>query len=299
MLSVIIPARNERFLPNTVDDILSKAKGDIEVIVVLNGYWPEPRLKEDSRLKVIHIPLKINGHDRGMRNGINQGVAIANGEYIMKIDAHCMVGEGFDEILKADCEDDWIVVPRRYELLPETWERGRKKPDYMYLTPPYNPPDKPLPKGKERHWEHGLRGRQWPAHERDPEVKEKLIDDLMTYQGSCYFLKRDYFYKLGGLNEEIWGQFGREAQELGMNCWLSGGRTVRNKKTWYAHLHKGKRYGRGYFISMDAYYKADDASREIWLHSNPPEWKYDLKWFVEKFKPPEWETFDWDRKCLA
>ena len=53
-LSVIIPARDEPYLSKTVDDILEKAAGDIEVIVVLDGYWPNPALKNDSRVILIH-----------------------------------------------------------------------------------------------------------------------------------------------------------------------------------------------------------------------------------------------------
>ena len=34
-LSVIIPSRNEQFLPETVNDLFAKAAGDIEVIVVV------------------------------------------------------------------------------------------------------------------------------------------------------------------------------------------------------------------------------------------------------------------------
>lgn len=42
-VSVIIPARNERFLPQTVADLLAHGS-DIEIIAVLDGYWPaEPQ----------------------------------------------------------------------------------------------------------------------------------------------------------------------------------------------------------------------------------------------------------------
>ena len=103
-VSVLIPARNERFLVQTVADVLQKATGSIEIIVVLDGYWPEPQLPDWPDLVIIH-----RGRARGMRAAINAAAAIAKGDYLMKTDAHCMFGEGFDEILKADCEDDWIV----------------------------------------------------------------------------------------------------------------------------------------------------------------------------------------------
>ena len=52
--SVIIPARNEEFLALTIDDILSNIEGDTEIIVVLDGYWPDPPLKDNPRVTIIH-----------------------------------------------------------------------------------------------------------------------------------------------------------------------------------------------------------------------------------------------------
>ena len=77
MVSVVIPARNERFLQNTIDDLLSKAQGEVEIVAVLDGYWPDPPLKDDPRLKIIH-----RGEARGMRDAINSAAAISSGEFI-------------------------------------------------------------------------------------------------------------------------------------------------------------------------------------------------------------------------
>ena len=46
MLSVIIPARNEIYLQKTIDSVLSAAKGEIEVIAILDGYWPDPPVSD-------------------------------------------------------------------------------------------------------------------------------------------------------------------------------------------------------------------------------------------------------------
>src|SRR3989337_2484139 len=141
-LSVIIPSRNERFLPQTIDDIFKKATGAVEVIAVLDGDWPgggDTRLllPDDKRLHIIH-----RGEPRGMRAAINAAAGIAKGQYLMKTDAHCMVAEGFDEVLKADCEDNWIVMPRRYSLDAELWERRPKESiDYHYLDCPMTNPE--------------------------------------------------------------------------------------------------------------------------------------------------------------
>src|SRR3989344_7204803 len=101
-VSVIIPSRNEIFLSKTIQDILAKAQGEIEVIAVLEGYWPQeekrefwstPAIIDDPRVIYLH-----HGQPKGLRRSMNEGVAIAKGRFVMKVDAHCMFGEGFDVI---------------------------------------------------------------------------------------------------------------------------------------------------------------------------------------------------------
>lgn len=254
-VSVILPSREERFLAPTVKDILAKAAGDVEVIVNLDGYWPIPLLPADRRLILVH-----RGKARGMRAGINAAAVVATGEFLMKLDAHCLVDEGYDEKLKADCEDNWIVVPRRYALDADKgkWSRrrGRQPIDYQYLSYPDNQGDRGGP---------GLHGRTWDARNRDKDLKSVLIDDIMTAQGSCWFMHRAYYHWLELEDEEHYGTFGSEFQEVGFKCWLSGGRIIRNKKTWYAHLHKGNKYGRGWPLGKSDADKAV-AKANTWLH---------------------------------
>lgn len=280
MVSVIIPARNERFLSNTIKDVLQHSTGEVEVIAVLDGYWmPFKEVVDDKRVIYLH-----RGKSHGMRAAINAGVAVSKGKYIMKLDAHCMLADGWDEALKADCEKDWVVVPRRKRLDGEKWAiQPTDKPDidYMYLSYPSNPNDRGGP---------GLHGRLWDSKNRDASLDGEKIVDLMSAQGSCYFLHREYFDWLELMDVENYGDFGCEFQEVGLKCWLSGGRVVRNKKTWYAHLHKGKVYGRGYPLSKRNYQKAVDYAR-TWMYVKRRWHKQtlDFEWLIDKFTPvPEW-----------
>lgn len=282
---MIIPARNERFLSQTVADLFAHAHGDIEIIVVLDGYWPEPILPDDPRLIIIH-----RGESQGMRAAINSAAAIAKGEYLLKTDAHCMFGDGFDEILKADCLANWVVVPRRKRLDPENWtlqDVGKPDIDYMYLSFPGDPND----------WGgKGLNGKVWDEKNRDQKMKGVLIDDLMSAQGSAWFMKRDYFYELELMDEANYGTFWNEFQEIGLKCWLSGGRVIVNKKTWYAHLHKGKTYGRGYTLKQSALDKGAAFTLK-WLKNEAWEKQMlPLSWLIEKFWPvPGWPD-DWKER---
>ena len=279
MLSIIIPSRNEQFLTPTTKDLLMKAKGDIEIIIVLDGYWvSSEEIINDPRVIYLH-----KGISEGMREAINSGVAIAKGEYIMKIDGHCIVDEGFDLKLIADCEDNWVVVPRRKRLDAENWciqEVGKPDIDAMYLCYPENPMDFGGP---------GLNGKLWT--QRAIDRKDVLIDDEMSGQGSSWFMHRDYFYKLDLMDHKNWGPFWNEFQEISLKCWLSGGRVIRNKKTWYAHLHKGKKYGRGYFMSKSSNEVGSQQTKKFmkfgkaWDKQTKP-----LSWLIEKFMPiPTWD----------
>lgn len=284
-LSVLIPSRNEQFLTKTVDDIFAKATEPIEIIVVLDGYWPDPILADRPNLTLVH-----RGAAQGMRPAINAAVSIAKGKYLMKCDAHCMFAEGFDEVLKADCESDWVVVPRRRSLDAENWSVIEKAPyDHMFLSYPNTPGD---------FGGAGYHGKVWQERDRDPEHNKEPIFDLMSFQGSCWFMHRDYFYFLELMDVENYGTFWQEAQEIGIKCWYSGGRVVRNTKTFYAHLHKGKKYGRGYFLDKRELRKPVKFTNEFIAN---PVWDKkvegrDLRWLVQHFWPiPGWPK-DWLEK---
>ena len=209
-LSVLIPSRNEQFLSQTVADILKNARGDIEVIVVLDGYWPNPPLPDDKRLILLH-----HGKAQGMRPAINAAVAVSRGEYLMKCDAHCAFGEGFDEILKADCADNWVVVPRRHRLEPEAWviqNDGKSPIDAHYLSYPFEPRHPRDTVRKDR--DIGIHGTVWK--ERARARADVLIDDEMSSQGSCWFTTRKYRDRLGDADVEKYGNFIQEFQELGL-----------------------------------------------------------------------------------
>lgn len=288
MLSIFIPSRNEIFLNKTIEDLLTKAVGEIEIIAVLDGYWPlphktefweTPAIIEDKRVRYLH-----RGVPMGMRAAINAAASIAKGEYYMKCDAHCMFAPGFDEALQKDIEKDWVVIPRRKRLEPESWgfrHEGRPDIDLHYLACPITNRDN-----------YSMHGCIWP--ERDRERLDVLIDDTMSFQGSSWTMHRDHFHKfLGGMSEVGYGTFCQEPQEIGNKTWLGGGRVVVNKKTWYAHLHKGKQYGRGYHQDKGQIIEGHVWAGKYWMSNSWEKRIHDIDWLVEKFWPvPTWPE-DW------
>lgn len=282
-LSVVIPNRNSPFTTKTIEDVLKNAGCSVEVIVNVDEVWPEP-LVEDERVHYIHPSSPI-----GLRQAINACVALAKGKYIMKIDDHCMVGPDYGKILiESHLEDNWVQIPRRYALDAENWkieERtdGKYPIDYMYIDFPR--------KGKDH--DDGMHGVPW---KRD---RTEEIDDTPSMQGSCYFMTKNHFDNfLHGLHEEGYGQFAQESQEIGFKTWLGGGALKVNKKTWYAHLHKGSHYGRFYKFPGGTV-EASSWSAEHWLNNREPNMIYKFAWFIDDKFPgmPSW-TADWKQQII-
>jgi hypothetical protein len=276
MVSIIIPSRTEKFLNNTIQSVLDNATGEIEVIPILDGYDEFPQKSEDLRVKYISLP---NNGMMQKRQGVNAGVSIAKGEYIMCLDAHCMVGKGFDEILSKDCDDNLIVVPRRYKLDGFKWEVQNDQPpvDYEYWMWKY------LIGGEGSHGFPELHDYRWD--ERQTERKDILIDDKLTMQASCWFMKKSYFQRMGFMKVNGYTGWGQEAEELCLSTWTTGGRVVVNKNTWYAHLYKGKAHGRMYFMSKNQRNESIHYSYNYWVKEHKNEF---IK-VIDKFMPiPNW-----------
>lgn len=269
LVSIVLPSRNEPYLEQTIKSLLKNAEGDMEIYAILDGAWEETeKIVDDPRVNYIYF-----SEARGMRAGINAGVAVSRGEFLLKLDAHCDVGKGYDEILKQDCKDDWVVVPRRYPLIPETWsieERtDNKYPlDYQYLS-------------------KDLHGKVWKA--RDLLRKNIMIDETPSSQGSCWFMKRSRFEYLELMDDKTYGIFWSEFQEIGLKNWLSGGKCMVNKRTWYSHWHKTS--SRGYSLPKDDKEKTEAVVAK-WLEKEKfwHKQKYDLmSFFKERFPDmPGW-----------
>ena len=115
-LSILIPARNEMFLAQTIEDIKAHAKSDFEIIAVLDGAWADPVIIDHPRVNLIYHSQSI-----GQRAACNEAARVASGKYLMKVDAHCSFEDGFDVKLLADMRDDWTVAPAMRNLHAFNW----------------------------------------------------------------------------------------------------------------------------------------------------------------------------------
>jgi hypothetical protein len=285
-VSVIIPSRNEKYLARTCEDILENMRADTEIIPVCNACWPEPPLPVDKRITLVHTTDGI-----GQRPAINMGAKISRAKYILKCDGHTAFDVGFDEKLMADCESDWVVIPRMYNLNVETWKPKKKKvTDYMWIRS-IDAMRKPF-----RHCYFDAKAhRECPDERRTHKDWVKCqgdISDVMTGQGACFFMHRDWYWYLEGMDEKH-GQWGQMGVELACKAWLSGGRQVVNKKTWFAHYFRG---GGGPGFPWPAsgrkQQKARDYSQDLWTNNKWHKQTRTLTWLVKKFMPlPDWDIY--------
>lgn len=273
-VSIIVPSRKELFLQNTILDILKNATGDVEVIPILDGYEPpESEIVVDPRVHYIRLPEVKHTQKR---HGINAGVEYASGKYVMSVDAHCMFDKGFDEVLKRDHKDNWVQVLRRNRLDAGNWclqQQPDSRPpiDYEHLIFIKLLTDNAI---------HGFR---WDARTRARE--DILIDDVLTFQGSLWFMTKDWFKEMGFMQVEGYTGWGQEAEEISFTTQLRGGECKVNKKAWYAHLHKGPTYGRMYWMSRAENRQSYAYSYNKWVIENK-EFFIDM---IEKFMPmPNW-----------
>lgn|SRR3989344_3360590 len=257
MLSIIIPSYLDKDLQRTIDGLRQNARGDIEIVAVLDGY-------DDA---ITGAKVVRNSQRLGMRGAINNGVAASRGEYILKCDAHCTFDEGYDVKLLSNIEENWIVVPRRYKLNTDNWTLYEDPPiDYEKLI--INRPDR-------------ICGTEWKS--RAEERKDILLDETMVFQGSCYVLSRKHWEWLGGLEEEGYGTFTQEPIEICLKTWLGGGKVMVNKNTWYSHKHR--KYGRTWKFSRSRDIDPGNIySRDFWLNNRWTERVYDLKWLFDRFQ---------------
>ena len=309
--AVLIPSRNEIWLKKTVEDVLSHMEEDSIVTVVLDGPQPDPDLPDDRRV----VTIKLN-ESIGQRAATNLAARMSDAEYVFKLDAHCSVDRGFDrKLCESGAELGELVtqVPSQYNLHVFDWVCDGCQ-DITYQGPT---PTKCLKCGhtvlhknvlwqarKNRlteiwRFDSDLHFQYW--REREREMRKKAKDDPATHAkywdtmsclGAAWCLSKKRYFDIGGMDEGhgSWGQMGTE---LSCKSWLSGGRMVTNRTTWFAHMFRtqGGDFSFPYPITHKEQEKARQYSRNMWNNNLWPQQIRPLSWLVDHFHPtPGWET---------
>ena len=307
-LSVLIPSRNEEFLALTVDNLLKNIRGNTEIIIVLDGEWANPPVPDNPRVTLIY-----NNTSVGQRAAQNQAARASKAKYVMKLDAHCVVDEGFDVKMMAKMEDDMTMVPVMYNLYGFDWvcPQGHKR--YQSPSGPCKECGQPTKKvmvwkprfnrksltyrfdKKELHFQY------WGSLAKRETAVNGLIETL-SLQGSCFMATRKKYWELE-LCDEKFGSWGQQGTEVAVKTWLSGGRVMVNTTTWYSHLFRtqGGDFGFPYPISGRQQEFARKYSQDLFLGNKYKQAIHPFNWLIEKFRPiPDWsdpkELADFEKK---
>jgi hypothetical protein len=248
-LSILIPALKEEFLVNTVADILKNKRGNTEVIVGLDGAWSEPGVPDHPDVRIVYVSK--NQGQRGMTNILAR---LSAAKYVAKCDAHVAFDEGFDVKLMAAMQghDDYTIVPTMRNLHVFNW-RCMDCGDETYQGPApegckncdVNTPDrfekvikwyaKPSPQSTAyRFTPDRLQFKYFNALKRD---QKGDVVETMSLQGSFFMLTREKYWELN-ICDESWGGWGQQGTEVALKTWLSGGRVLCVRNTWYAHMFR-------------------------------------------------------------
>ena len=300
-LSVLIPGRNEEWMSRTIADVLEHSGPDTEVIAVIDGEHKGEMPAPGPRVRVIqyHVPI-------GQRAATNLAARESRARYVMKLDAHCSLDDGFDRriIAALDGHPDWTLVPQQRNLHVFDW-RCMNCGHRTYMGPSL---DKCEKCGRAEHdrvmvWQprNGTRTDFWRFdHDlhfqyrgewRGRRVEDANGDtaDTMSLIGACFVMSRERYWQLGGMDENhgSWGQMGTE---VACKAWLSGGRLVVHRGTWFAHMFRTRAdFSFPYQMQWSWQEKARDYSRALWLNDRWPGQVLPLAWLVNKFKPlPGW-----------
>lgn len=207
MISIIIPSRNEPYLQQTIHDILSHSEGNIEILVGLDGIDQDIKSVRGLPLRAFFMPEAI-----GQRAMMNFLAGQAKGKFIMKVDAHCSFGQGFDTILLETMQDNWIVAPYMLVLDAEKWTIRQDKKSSAYIF-------------KDDYiFNYGVEN-------------SEPINETMCLQGSCFMMTKENYFAWNVCDESL-GSWGSQGVELGIKAFLNGGKCMTNKMTYYGHMFK-------------------------------------------------------------
>jgi glycosyltransferase involved in cell wall biosynthesis len=292
-LSIIIPSRNEMFLGHTIADILQHIEADTEIIAILDGELPTEPIPDNPRLTLIQHFQSI-----GQRAASNEAAKLSNSKYLMKVDAHCAFDQGFDRKMLKKMEDDITMVPVMRNLHAFDWvcpEGHRRyqgpsgdckecgKPTIMDVVwiAKKNPASTFYCFDKNLHFQYD--------NERGRTLKGDLTES-MSIQGSAFMVTRQKYFELDLCSEDFYS-WGQQGVEVACKTWLSGGRVLVNRNTWYAHMFRtqGGDFSFPYENKESLIQKNRELSKELFAGDSWDKAVHSFQWMIDKFNPPGWK----------
>lgn len=285
-LSILIPARNEEFLTHTILDIVKHAETDIEILVGLDGYLT----------KIPYLPMvswTYTEQPIGQRAMTNRLANMATGDYLMKLDAHCSMSQGFDKALLEDASEDVLLVPAICNLHAYNWVCEN---EHRHFQGKYDKCEQcdSTDLRKEIIWQpiaKPIRSNFYfdtSLHfQYMPEDVEGLLTETMSIQGSCFVVSKKKYFELNICDEAI-GSWGQQGVETACKTWLSGGKVLCSKKAYYGHQFR-ETEGFPYDNKVEDIFKAQAFTKNLFLENKWDKQVHSFQWLIEKFNfPGDW-----------
>jgi len=232
MVSVIISDLFEQRLPETIDNLHETADGPIEIIV-----------KQD--------------HDtKGMRHHLNEAANEAKGQYLFKIDGHCIMSPHWDTLMKEVCQPNDMVVSRIREIDNKTWTVRDKGFSFVKIN-------------------HDLTIVECGDFVRG----DRQVAETMASIGCGWLVHKARFDELEQNWEQL-GRFGNLGVEWALKIWLSGGRVLVHREVICGHLF---RHG-GVMMGANAHANARKLLGSRFAAMKGPQQVYPLNWLGQRFQ---------------
>jgi len=199
-VSAIITTINDPHLVRTINSLWGNRVNDIEFIIVNDGgelldipHCPTLFKTIDlGKIKVIH-----NSKQLGRRVSINNAAAMAVGEYLFILDAHCSMTQGWDVKLVQSCGDKNISYSVIRDMHPDTWEY--RPGDYLHVR---------LNKEYTEKW--------WKRRTLEECQTE---EESIAFTGCAWMINKDRYWQLGGYDESL-GEYGWDGPEWACKIWM-------------------------------------------------------------------------------
>jgi hypothetical protein len=303
-LSILIPARNEIFLKNTVEDLLKNKNPETEIIIGLDGEWAMPQIEDHPDVTIIHTGVSI-----GQRAMTNRCASLSQAHFLMKVDAHCAFDKDFDIKMMEKMEDNFTMIPLMKNLHVFDWvcSEGHRRyqgptgvckvcgkettREFVWVAK-NNPTSFSYCFDSEPHFQYAKSWRDSPVFK---EQHPTGLTDTMSIQGSAFMCTREKYWELK-LSEEEFGSWGNQGIEVACKTWLSGGRVVCNHNTYYGHLFRTQGGDFGFPYKQNES-EIQSCKKKVWQHFFNGEFKqqiHPMSWLIRKFMP----VSDWTEEKI-
>ena len=193
LISVIVPCYNQaQYLDECLQSVLDQTYQDWECIIVNDGSPDNTEevakkwVAKDARFKYL---LKENG---GLSSARNAGIEIAEGEWILPLDADDKIGDQYLELAEKEFENDYTVIYCEAELfgneigkwhLPEFSLENLAKKNCIFCSAFYKKEDWKKVNGYDINMIYGLEDYEfWISLLKNKNTVKKLPQTLFYYR---------------------------------------------------------------------------------------------------------------------